>query len=114
MSGWLVVNHDIQQTGRTRQQLNSRGLACETAHDWRTAQQRLLSNHYDVVIVDEALPTEDGREVVHHLTGNLAGLTTKVVVTGNNVALAQRTSQPFLRCESTMLADIEQLIQQVS
>ncbi len=114
MSGWLVVNHDIQETDRTRQQVNSRGLACETAHDWRTAQQRLLSNHYDVVLVHERVPTDDGREVVHHLEGGLPALGTKVVVTGSDSKPTQQPKSPFLRCESTMLADIERLIQQVS
>ncbi|QDS90241.1 hypothetical protein EC9_44480 [Rosistilla ulvae] len=115
MSGWLVVNQNIELTDRTRQQVNSRGLACETAHNWQTAEQRLLGNRYDVIVVDQAVETGDNRDVYQHIADSTGRLTSKFVVTGDQPALVgEGTDSGVLRCESKMLSDIDRLIRQVS
>ncbi|QDV14373.1 hypothetical protein CA51_42720 [Rosistilla oblonga] len=113
MSGWLVVNQSIELTDRTRQQVNSRGLACETAHNWQTAEQRLLGNRYDVIVVDQAVETGDSRDLYQHLADSSERLAGRVIVTGDEPVHAGGEDLGVLRCEARMLADIDDLIRQV-
>lgn len=115
MSGWLVVNQDIELTDRTRQQVNSRGLACETAHNWQTAEQRLLGNRYDVIVVDQSVETGDSRDVYQHIAESTGRSSGRFVVTGDETTGACIASETgVLRCEAKILADIDQLIRQVA
>ena len=115
MSGWLVVNRDICVTDRTRQRVNSRGLSCDTAHDWRTAEQRLLAGEYDVILVDEQVETGDGRDIFEHLAEGIQQHDGKIVVTGEQAGDNHADdSSPYIRCESSMLANIDKLIASVS
>lgn len=114
MSGWLVVNRDVQWSDRTRQQLNSRGLSCDTAHNWQTAQQRRVSRHYDVIVVEEALDTGDGLGVIRHIEKDRHRDKSKFVLTATEpIASVQQHDEGVYRCESNMLADIDRLIQTV-
>ncbi|QDV70667.1 hypothetical protein Poly24_43930 [Rosistilla carotiformis] len=114
MSGWLVVNQNIELTDRTRQQVNSRGLSCETAHNWQTAEQRILSNRYDVIIVDQAVETGDHRDVYQHIAASPERMNCKFIVTGETPAIdVPQNDAGVMRCESKMLADIDNLIRQV-
>ena len=106
MSGWLVVNPNIQFTDQTRQHVNAHGFPCETAHDWRTAEQRLQNNDFDVIVVDSSIDTCDGIPISEHVTSE-ASTETKVVVFGGATAAG-------IRDESVMLEEIDQLLEQIN
>ncbi|MEZ6090440.1 MAG: hypothetical protein R3C05_20950 [Pirellulaceae bacterium] len=115
MSGWLLVNQNVQWTDRTRQQVNSRGLACETAHNWQTAQQRLQSHQYDVIIIDEAIDTGDEYGVIQHIAHVANRDKMKfVLMSDQTMDLSQPSDPGVIRCESMMLSDIDQLIRTVN
>ena len=109
MSGWLVVNENVRENDRTRQQLNARGLSCETAHNCQTAEQRMGGNTFDVVVLNEPLP--GGDELYHRLPAIHPSSSPKVVVVGECSDIGHdSSSSDLIRCESTMLGDLDQLL----
>lgn len=111
MSGWLLVNRDICITDRTRQRVNSRGLNCDTAHNWRTAEQRLVANDYDVILVDEQVETGDDRNIFEHLAEGTQQHDGKIVLLGEHANDdCSGISNQIIRCENMMLANIDELI----
>ena len=102
-----------QISDSTSSQVNSRGLSCETAHDWRTAEQRLHSNQYDVIVVDPTTETHDEHTLIEHIVNEPSAHNAKIVVLGQEPEIASTDNALLIRSESDMLADIDSLLERI-
>ena len=73
----LVIEDDAESARYIAKGLRETGLVVDIASDGRTGLVRVLSEDYDLAIVDRMLPELDGLSLVERLRG--AGKTTRVL-----------------------------------
>jgi DNA-binding response OmpR family regulator len=76
----LVVDDDQSILRSTKNILQKEGFTVETTETGKEAIEKMLDNHYDVVLLDVKLPDMDGTDILQRM--NHFEDTIKIIITG--------------------------------
>lgn len=66
----LIVDDNSEIRESLTEYLEKNGLSCETAEDAQIARNKLISNHYQLIILDIMMPGEDGLSLCRYIHEN--------------------------------------------
>ncbi|MDD3120230.1 MAG: response regulator transcription factor [Candidatus Gracilibacteria bacterium] len=106
----LIVEDNVTLSKNIAEYLKIKGIKTETVYNGVSGLQKILENHYDVIVLDINLPGKNGLEICKELreNGNSVPIimltsrnTTKDVINGLNIGADDYLGKPF---------DLEELV----
>jgi CheY-like chemotaxis protein len=90
----LVVDDEKAVREITQAFLTLNGYEVSTAENGKEAFDKLLNNHYDVVITDMQMPLMGGMELLEKISQMTSNIIT-ILLTGNTVTPSDVSGKPF-------------------
>ena len=90
----LVVDDEKSVREITQAFLTLNGYEVNTAENGKEAFDKLLNNHYDVVITDMQMPLMGGMELLEKISQMTSNIIT-ILLTGNTVTQSDVSGKPF-------------------
>ena len=84
----LIVEDEISLANEVRNYLDKEGFTCDAAHTGRVASDKLISNDYDLLLLDLGLPDYEGLELLKESIANKTD--TAVIILSARSALEDR------------------------
>lgn len=109
----LIIEDNVQLSKNIQEYLKIKWIKSETDFDWNRWFQKVLNEHYDLLILDINLPWKDGMQICQELRqkwNNIPILmltsrnTTKDVISGLNIGADDYLWKPF---------DLEELVSRI-
>ena len=108
----LVVDDEKVIRDITQAFLSLNGYDVNTAENGKEAFEKLLSNHYDVVITDLQMPLMGGMELLERIS-QIQTDTVTILLTGSTVSKSECSQKPFAHlCKPFSHNQLIQVIQE--